>query len=368
MLTRRSLFGLAGAAGASSLALWSGSSLSLSGCSSDEGGGVATDRGTVLDSLVRQVFRPGFEPIKAQGDALVAALDALAAGPTVATLTAAREAWSTLRGSFRRTAAYGIGYDDIAVTGLTIEEPTNTAKVEELAKATAPVNPKTTPANARGFLAIEYLLFDPARDDATIAASFAAPDGGGRASLLQVLGVDLRDKLQIVPDLWLTGGFDEQVRTAGAGSTEYTSQKAVFDALLNLTLKITDRCIDIVRKSAGLPALDKAAPTADRSDRTLTDLLDDLVGIEAVYAGGSVTLGSIVVEVNPGADQAMRAAIADARAALSAFPAPLRTAVPANQAAADELILKLRALKAALGTGVFGALGTATLITDKDGD
>ncbi|RYE84867.1 MAG: hypothetical protein EOO75_17620, partial [Myxococcales bacterium] len=217
MLTRRSLFGLAAgaAAGASSFALSFGSSLSLSGCSDDQnGGGVATDRSTVLDSLVREVFRPGFEPIRGQADAMVVALDALATGPTPATMQAARDAWSTLRGSYRRTMAYGIGpYDDLTLTSGILDEPTDGARVEELAASPTPVNPKTTPAKARGSLAIEYLLFDPARDDAALVASFTAPAGSGRASLLQVLGSDLRDRLVAATDAWLTGGFDEQVRT-----------------------------------------------------------------------------------------------------------------------------------------------------------
>ena len=371
MLTRRSLLGLAGAAaagGASSLALWSAPALSLAGCG-DDSGAVSADRGTVLDAVSAQAIRPAMTALRDRAQALPPALDALAAGPSVDTLTAARTAWSDARHAYRATVAFGIGpSDDIEVTAGILDEPANGAKIEELAASSTPVDLSRTPASARGSLAIEYLLFDPARDDAALVASFAAPGGAGRASLLRALGPDLRDRLMAVADAWLTGGFAEQVRTAGAGSATFSSQKSAFDALLNQALKIADRTIDITRRSAGVAGSDAAAPVSDRSDHTLLDLLDDLTGLEAVYGQGASSLGSIVAEVNPGADQSMRAALSAARAALTAFPAPLRGASPDRQAAVDDLILKLRALKSALGVGVFNALGTMSSFSDKDGD
>ncbi len=369
MLTRRSLIGLAGAlAGASSLAAWLGPALSLAGCGDDQND-KAVDRAPVLDTLVTSVMTPALTTMRTTAEALPTALGALSDGPSVTTLAAARTAWSDARSAWRRTSAFAIGPSaDLTLSGGILDEPCDGAKIDALAASTTPVDPKTQPATVRGFLALEYLLFDPARDDATMVASFTAPDGAGRAALLKVLAVDLRDKMVAVVDGWQTGGFLEQVRTAGKGSAAFPQQKNAFDALLTQMLVVVDRLIDITRKSASMPGLDPKAPTTDRSDHTLTDLLDDLASTEAMYGSGANSISSIVVEVNAGADQAMLTSLTTARSSLTAFAPPLRNAGADRTPAVDDLILKQRALKSALQTQVYTALGTYTSFTDKDGD
>jgi predicted lipoprotein len=350
--------------------------LAAQGCNEEPS--KAQDRGEVLASFVDRVALPMMGALRAEAEALAGALEALSTKPSGEALGAARARWSSARAAFRRTDAFGIGpADDIAVTGGILDEPTDLAKLTALAATSPPpdlTRVQSSPASTRGFLAIEALLFEVDADDAAVLARFTdATEGPGRCALAAALGVDLRSKLVAVADAWTTGGFGEQLRTAGKGSATFRAQRDAFDLLLNRTLLVADRMLNVVRKSSGLTQNDPTTPTTDRSDRTLTDLGDDLTGIEAVYTGtwegqGGPSIGAIVAEVNAGADQAMRGALQGTRAALGAFAPPLRGASATRATEVDALIQGVRPVRRTLATEVFNALGISVGISDKDGD
>lgn len=336
------------------------------------------DRGEVLASLVDRVILPMLAALREQSEALAGALDAFAAGPTAAALGASRERWSGARTAYRRTLAFGIGpADDIAITGGILDEPTDPEKLAKLVATSPPPDltvVQSSPASARGFLAIEALLFEVGAEDAALVARFADPaEGPGRRAALAALGQDLRGKLVAVAEAWSAGGFGEQFRRAGNGSAVFRAQRDAFDVVLNQTLVVADRTLDILRKSSGITADDPATPIADRSDRTLLDLVDDLTGIEALYTGtwegqGGPSIRAIVAEANAGADEALRGALADAFQALASFTPPLRQSFPARPAEAEALLAKLQPVRRTLATEIFNVLGVSVGISDKDGD
>ncbi|MCU0655549.1 MAG: hypothetical protein MUF64_09745 [Polyangiaceae bacterium] len=358
----------------SGLGLLVGASL-MQGCEEEKA--AAPDRGAVLVALVDVVVLPSLAEVATRAEAMTVALDALATQPSEASLQGARAAWSEARGAFRRTLAFGIGpSDDILVTGGILDEPTNPEKLDALLQAQPPVDltaVRSAPASARGFLAIEALLFDPALSGEQLLARFSTdPLAEGYKSTLKALGADLRDKLLAIVTGW-EQDFARQVRSAGSGSSVFKAQRDAFDVLLNRALSVSDRALDVLRKSAGITTDDPLTPVADRSDRTLDDLRDDLRGIENLYtcsrdgkSGPSVA--SVVAEVNRGADEGMKAAVAAALAALAGFQGPLRGAAASRQAEVDELLARLRQVKTTMATQVFNALGVSVGISDKDGD
>jgi predicted lipoprotein len=358
----------------SGLGLLVGASL-MQGCEEEKA--AAPDRGAVLVALVDVVVLPSLAEVATRAEAMTVALDALATQPSEASLQGARAAWSEARGAFRRTLAFGIGpSDDILVTGGILDEPTNPEKLDTLLQAQPPVDltaVRSAPASARGFLAIEALLFDPALSGEQLLARFSTdPLAEGYKATLKALGADLRDKLLAVVTGW-EQDFARQVRSAGSGSSVFRAQRDAFDALLNRSLSVSDRALDVLRKSAGITTDDPLTPVADRSDRTLDDLRDDLRGIENLYtcsrdgkSGPSVA--SVVAEVNRGADEGMKAALAGALAALAGFQGPLRGAAASHQVEVDELLARLRQVKTTMATQVFNALGVSVGISDKDGD
>lgn len=373
-LTRRRALALLASTGACALG---GGALTLIGGGCETPTSQKTDRKDVLADLPDVLILPTYAETTAGAASLAAAVDALGAQPSEATLAAARDAWRAARSPWRRGSSFAIGpTDDLAVTGGAIDEPADAAKIDGLLQGAAPVDPGAVaklPASARGFLALEYLLFDPTAAD--LVTRFAGEGGAQRRELAAGLAADLRAKLAAVADGWAPdkGAYAVALRDAGRGSAQFGTERDAFDALLNRALAATDRTIDMVRQASGFMVTGPATPVGNRSDNALADLTNDLQGLQALYAcqwAGrfGASLSEVIRDGNPGADDAFRAALDAALAALAAFPGPLRTALPANEGAVAALIERLRAVKAALSTGIFSALGIGVGFNDKDGD
>ena len=333
------------------------------------------DRQQVLRDLVQLVIVPSYAELRARADSLALALSALEQTTDAPTLMAARATWRETRTSWRHTVAFGIGpADDLAVTGGIVDEPTNGPRLETLLAATTPLDAtalRSLPAQVRGLLAVEYLLFDPALTDAELLLRFAGDAGKRRLGYLSLIGAELAMKLGAVAEGW-SARFGAEVVEAGRGSTTFARERDAYDALLNKSLAVIDRTIDSLRTAAGGPAPSTTPPLTLRSDNVLADLDADLLGFEDLYLarrGSSVGLAvaDVVRDMNAPADTQMRQTLTSARAALALVPRPVSTAGVAS-AAVVQAITALRAVKAALATGIFGALGASVGFSDNDGD
>jgi predicted lipoprotein len=338
------------------------------------------DRQQVLAELVRVVALPDYEELKAGSARLATALAEVARAPGADTVTAARTAWRATRVLWRRTNAYGIGpADDLGLTSGIIDEPTDAARLERLLAAETPLDAtavRSVAANQRGLLAIEYLLFEPADGTPEATAQLFTGAGGPRRALyLELLGGDLDAKLGAVLEAW-RARFGQELAQAGRGSTEFKLERDAMNALLNKSLAIADRTIDVLRQATGGMTSKVGLPVALRSDQVLPDLLEDLAGLEALYTGhprarpgsaATVSVSDAVRDMNAGADAEMRRTLAAAREILEAVPRPVRLA-GAESDPVVRGIAALRLVKAALATGVFNALGVSIGFSDNDGD
>jgi predicted lipoprotein len=336
------------------------------------------DRQQVLAELVRVVALPDHEELEAGSSKLAAALGDAARAPTAESVTAARGAWRTTRALWRRTNAYGIGpAEDLGLTSGIIDEPTDAARLERLLAAATPLDAtavRSLGANQRGLLAIEYLLFEPA-DGTPEATAQLLVQTPRRALYLDLLGGDLDAKLGAVVEAWRVR-FGQELAQAGRGSTEFKLERDALNALLNKSLAIADRTIDVLRLASGGMSMKVGLPVSIRSDEVVPDLLEDLAGLEALYTGrprsrpgsaAAVSVSDAVRDMNAGADAEMRRALTAAREILGVVPRPLKLA-GAESDPVVRGIAALRLVKAALATGVFNALGVSIGFSDSDGD
>ena len=341
---------------------------------------MGASRTAVCDELVKVVILPDYEGLKSGSEQLAAALATAGRTPTVENVAVVRTAWQATRALWRRTNAYGIGpADDLALTGGIIDEPTDAARLERLLTAETPLDAvavRSVGANQRGLLAIEYLLYEPpGSSPEQIAAALAGPTGARRALYLELLGGDLDAKIGAVVEAWRSR-YGQELAQAGRGSTEFKLERDALNALLNKALAIADRTIDILRQATGGMTTRVGLPVSARSDWVVPDLLEDLAGLGSLYIGRSparpaalatVSVGDAVRDMNPNADAELRRALQTARELLEAIPRPVRASAPDAEPVV-RAIAGLRLLKAALGTGVFNALGVSIGFSDNDGD
>lgn len=341
------------------------------------------DRGKILSDLVEIVIVPSYVDAAADSKRLDDSLAALRDAPTEEALNVARSAWKRARSSWKATDAFLFGpADDLAITGGAIDTAADSAKIEALSLASSPLDASVVEklgASQRGFAAIEALLFDPAKDDAAMLASFQA-EGHRRGLLAKLLGADLRAKLEAVRDAWSPGPTDYggQLARAGRGSTVYAAERQGIDAIVNALLAATEVVVSVrLAKPLGLdktPAV--AAPAlveSPRSDASVDDIVAVLDGVESVYLGhrgatSGLALAAAVADRSPGADERMRLALEKAKGAVRAIPGPLRTAVVERRDPVLAAHAAVRELKRTISTDVAGALGTSIGFNVTDGD
>lgn len=124
----------------------------------------AFDRKAMLQHYADDLIRPAFRDLQTNVNALSSAVELFMGTPSAANLTALQTAWLKAQLSFEVANAYNFGPagETGSRMGLVQEIgtfPVNTLKIE---KAIAQGLANTTDANydARGLLAIEYMLFD----------------------------------------------------------------------------------------------------------------------------------------------------------------------------------------------------------------
>jgi len=246
--------------------------ISLLGC--DKGSKVAQDtfdRKAMLQEVAQQLIKPSFSALKVKVDSLFLLIDAFAQSPNTTTLGKAQLAWQNTYTAYQAVCIYNFG-----AAG---EEGLRKSLVEEI--ATFPVSAtkiENTVANnnanfndfnrdARGFLAIEYLLFDLANNQTAIIANF---QNQNRKSYLIGLGTHLQTRVNEVVASWEGAYLPAFVANDGTSAGSSTS------LLYN----------EFVKSFEGLKNFKVALPLGKRAGQTQTEP----ARVEAYYSGMSLQM------------------------------------------------------------------------------
>jgi len=341
------------------------------------------ERKQLLGDMARLLIVPTYDDFATTSGALKDAATAFEAAPTVDGLKAVREAWRKARAPWKRSETFNVGPAETQRINPAVDSfPPDPARIEEVVAATTPLadsDVEALAAGQRGFLALEVLLFDPARSDEMVVADLAASTR--RRQVVTALATNIANRAAQLRDAWKPA-FTAELESAGSGSTTYTTQKQALDALMNRMIYLVDK-VATVRLArplgimmAGTMPLDEEAP---RSDNSLVDLTNNLKGVEAEYLGtyaapatantpATPTISTLVARAQASADQHAREQIADALAKLQAVPQPMRLQLAADPAPLNAAYEAVRLLRTTLTTEVAGVLGVTLKFGDNDGD
>lgn len=339
------------------------------------------DAGPVLSDVVHVVILPTQADAAARTADLAAAAEALSGDPTAETLAAAQDAWRAARVPWRSSDAFAFGPVETEGLGAAIDWwPAKPDIIEEKIAAGVPIDAayvESLGTSARGFMALEYLLFAPADGDAL--ASLQGDPAAARRAYVAAAAEDVAAKTEALRAAWAEdqGNYAGELLSAGEGSKVFGSGKAAVDELVNQMVFQTDRLLNAkIGKPAG--KLDGGVPVPDaeespRSDNSLADMLASLAGIRSVYEGqygdqDGMGVSDLVRARNAGVDDRVRQAFAGAKSGIEAIPPPFRTAVTEHPAEVLAAYESVRTLKRALATEVVSVLGSTLRFSDADGD
>lgn len=338
-------------------------------------------RSEMLGDLTTLVIVPSYEHVVAEAQAMTDAAAQLDGAPDAPALAALQGAWRRCRAAWKQTEAFSFGPIETLRTTAKIDwSPIRSDRVENEIAGTNQLTADYVGdlgANSKGFLALEYLLFDPdGNDDATLAA---LTGDARRRRFVHALAANLRDEAAQLRDAWApgAGNFAAELASAGHGSTVYPTVKSAVDKLVNQLVFLSEDIADaqllavLGTRTGGVPRPD--ALDAHRSQNGLADLLDNLTGLQNVYfdvyggrQGGN--LSAIVESVSPATAGALSLAFARAMETATRIPQPLEQAVETDTALVERAQVRARELMARLEIDLVSALGTTLRFNPSDGD
>jgi predicted lipoprotein len=334
----------------------------------------------MLQDLGALVIVPTYDTLVAEATGLAAAAAQLEAAPTAETLAAAQAAWRRTRAVWKQSEAFAIGPAETLRTAANIDwSPAKPARIESQIAGSAPISAATVEdlgVNLKGFLALEYLLFDPSGGNDAVLAALTSER---RRAYMRALAENLREQTIALRDAWAPdgGNFARELATAGQGSATYANVKSAVDKLVNQLIFLAEDAADaqlltpLGTRSGGTPRPELI--DAHRSENGLADLLDNLAGIQNVYFasyGGRRGRGfsAIVESLNPDTNGALALAIERSFETATRISVPLEDAVSLEPDLVTRAQVRTKELMQRFEVDLVSVLGTTLRFNPSDGD
>ncbi len=141
-------------------------------------------------------------------------------------------------------------------------------------------NVKNLPQSLRGYHPLEYMIWG--KGGSKTPANFTARQKQYMVALID--DISSNNVQQLYNDWFGAADYKSQVLTAGKGSTEFSSRKALF---LNMVSAMSDICGEVAEGKMKEPfdAYDSTITESPYSSNTLIDFKNNIIGLQNVYMG-----------------------------------------------------------------------------------
>ena len=341
----------------------------------------AFDRNRMLEHLARRVMWPTYAELATATQALPPLATQFCAALSMGHLTTLQQAWKLAVAPLKRSEAFRLGPGVLLVSAVDFW-PTRPSLIEKVLGNPQPITEEfieLAGAAARGVSAIEYLLFDPDGGNPAIIAQFRdGLKGKRRCAYLLGLSKHLAQQAQLVENAWnpSRGNFVTELAQAGQSSTTYPIVHTAISDVVNRLLAAAEK---LHKHKLGRPLHGSGrspwpeSVEAWRSENSLTNMIENLQGLYAVYTGFDGTtdgLGFDDLLTALGSPLAARITqqMQTAIAAVQAIPPPLRRAVVQHPQAVTAAYDAIKVLLILLKVDMTNVLGVTVDFGDIDGD
>ncbi len=353
--------------------------VSVAACGSTDG--EDEPRRAALKDLAAHVIVPNYRDLSVAAARMAARAAEFEATPNEASLDALREAWRNARALWKRSQAFEFGPAEELRTGAKIDwVPTRESRVESAIAADGVLDNayvEDLGSNQKGFLALEYLIFDPLDGSIRVLDVLSSGDCARRRHFVRALCDNLSDQAFQLYDAWRPGGgdFEFELGDAGRGSGTYPTIKSALDELLNQMVFLSEDVADAQLMAAvgleGEP--DPTAIDARRSGSGRRDVLENLISIQnaflSTYPGRARhSLGELVGLLNADTESAIRASIVQSIRLVAKIPEPLSEAVALDRETVLDAQKAAKEVMRRLEIDLISILGGTLRFNPGDGD
>ncbi|WP_439881057.1 imelysin family protein [Pontibacter sp. MBLB2868] len=363
-----------------SLAILAGVSL-LSSCGSDNDSGPNTDydRQTMLTNYAENLIVPAYQKFKTETAEMATAVTAFTANPSTTTLATVRKEYLDAYKAWQQVSVYEFGPADEQMLRSNLNIfPTTTSQIESNISSGSYDFQATANMSAKGFPALDYLLYTKASDAEVVALYTTAPNAANRKKYLQDIANLVSQRADATYTGWTTGNYTKTFKEAAGTAVGSAVGNLVNE--LNSDIDVTKGAkvgIPSGRFAGGSPFPEKVE--AYYSQSSLELLKQAILAEKAAFMGLSASgangpglddyLDHVNAQYNGVAlSEAIEAQFDAALAAVDAVQGPLSAAVNTQPQAVAKVYDELQKLIVLTKTDMPAALGVTITYSDNDGD
>lgn len=333
----------------------------------------------MLENYADHLIKPAFAQVQNQANLLHTAVQGFNANPTLQGLTDLQQNWAVAYEDWQYANAYNFG--PAGESGLEkglVEEvgtfPASATKIET-SLSSGQWNVADFNRDARGFLAIEYLIFGQNQTNDALVASFVA--SAERRNFLLALTQNLYDRSTEVMNAWNGSYYQEFLNSDGTevGSSTsllYNEFVRSYESIKNYKLGLP------MGKRPGQTQTEPQLVEAYYSGQTLSMLKAHVAAIENIWRGRSRTGQDGIgfreylefVEGGNALISSTEAQLAALKTALAAVPETpsLSEQISGNKTELEALYVEFSKMTRFFKSDMSSLLGIAITFSSSDGD
>lgn len=245
----------------------------------------------VINDFVNVVANPLYAKFETLAQELKTAVETLAANPTEANLTKAKDAWKAVRVIWEQSEGFLIGpvdyknYDPYMDTW-----PTDHNAMNDLLASTTPLtvsylagldNPEdASELTLRGFHPLEYLLWGQGTNRS--ASTFTARE----KEYMVALASDIHNNVAALKASWLPGSTDNYaaiIQNPSITNEDYRSKREALEAIANALIDICSEVGEGKMLEPYEPEADSTITESPYSHNSIADFKNNIIGAKNVY-------------------------------------------------------------------------------------
>ncbi len=337
------------------------------------------DRAALTANLGDNIIVPAYDNLHRGMATLTADQAAFRAQPTLTTLGNLRTHFTQVWGAWKPCSPFEFGpAASVSLRSALNTFPTDTTQIMLNVNAgTWDLNVATN-IDARGFPALDFMLYGLGNDEAAVLARYTQPaDSAHLQAYLAALVGDIQSLVANVYNQW-TGGYLATFK-ASLG-TDVGSSTSLLVNELNRDLEIVKTAsigIPLGKQTFDQPLPEKVEGLYAGNSSELAGL--EVIGLMNIYMGEGLqaadryglenALQALKPEYNGGQlSDAIRSQFTATRNALLAVPDPMSGAVVSNRAPVEAAYTEIQKLVILLKTDMASAMSILITYTDADGD
>lgn len=340
------------------------------------------DKSGMVANYADKIILPAYSGFKTKIDSLHFSATQFVANPSISTLTDLRLIFFNAYTAYQWISTYEFGPAENDVIRANFNTfPCDTTQINNNISTGIYDLSAVSNIDAKGFPALDFLLFRSKQNDAYIISLFTSVSSATNAkNYLQALVNELKTKTDALNTVWSATGGNYISSFKSSTGSDVGSSIGMLVNQLNFDFELLKNArigIPLGKKTLGIPLPEKAE--AFYSQKSIALAIEHIKSIENIYLGRDRQnidglglddyLAHLNVQYTSGLlSEAIKNKFISVKAKLTTIPDPLSVAVVNNTTLVDQVYMELQQLVILLKVDMPSALGVLITYQDNDGD